>query len=221
MNFKALVAEFIGTFTLIFIGVGSASKDIGAGLVGTAIAHGLAIGIMVSALGAISGGHFNPAVSFGLWIGHHIRTMELVLYWIAQVAGGAAGAFLIIYCLGSGLSGTPALSDSTNFTQGFVLEAVGTFLLVTAVYGTAVDRRAPKVGGLFIGLTITICILCFGPKTGCAINPARFLGPAIAEHKFDNVAIYILGPLLGGGLAGVLYHYFYGKEGVTPEPAAA
>jgi glycerol uptake facilitator-like aquaporin len=86
------------------------------------------------------------------------------------------------------------------------------------VYGTAIDSRAPKVGGLFIGLTITISILCFGPITGSAINPARFLGPAIIEHHFDNVGLYILGPLVGGGLAGLLYHYFYGKEGMTPAP---
>jgi glycerol uptake facilitator-like aquaporin len=113
MNLKALVAEFIGTFTLIFIGVGAASKIVGAGLVGAAIAHGIAIAVMVSALGAISGGHFNPSVSFGLWIGHHIKTPQLICYWIAQVAGGIAGAALITYCLGGGLDGTPKLSGET------------------------------------------------------------------------------------------------------------
>lgn len=218
MNFKALVAEFIGTFTLIFIGVGAASKIVHGDLVGIAIAHGLAIGVMVSALGAISGGHFNPSVSFGLWIGHHIKTPQLICYWIAQIAGGIAGAALITYCLGPDLGGTPKLALDTGMGQGFILEAIGAFLLTTVVYGTAVDSRAPKVGGLFIGLTITISILCFGPITGSSINPARFLGPAVIEHNYVNAGLYILGPLVGGSLAGLLYHYFYGKEGMIQAP---
>jgi len=219
MNFKALVAEFIGTFTLIFIGVGSttAFSGNGGGLVGAAIAHGIAIAVMVSALGAVSGGHFNPAVSFGAWIGHKISTLNMIFYWIAQVAGAAAGAFLIHYCIPDA-AGTPALASGTSVTQGLILEAIGTFLLVTVVYGTAIDKRAPKVGGLFIGLTITICILCFGPLTGSAVNPARFLGPAIAEHDFTNVAVWIFGPLIGGGVAGALYNYFFADKEPIPAP---
>jgi MIP family channel proteins len=219
MNFKALVAEFIGTFTLIFIGVGS---GLGKGeLICQAFAHGLAIAVMVSALGAISGGHFNPAVSFGLWVGHHIKTVQLFAYWVAQVLGAIAGAYLIAYCSGQDHIGVPGLSTDTNMYQGLILEGIGAFFLVTVVYGTAVDKRAPKIGGLAIGLTITISILCFGPLTGSAINPARFLGPAVAAKDFTNIAVYLLGPLAGGGLAGFLYHYFYGKEGVIAEPAAA
>ena len=131
MNFKALVCEFIGTFTLIFIGVGSTLTK--GDLIGPAVAHGIAIAVMVSAFGAISGGHFNPAVSFGLWMGHHIKTFEMIGYWIAQVFGGVVGAVLIGYCASAGHPGTPALQGSTNFGQGFILEAIGTFLLVTVV----------------------------------------------------------------------------------------
>ncbi|HEY3780547.1 MAG TPA: aquaporin [Fimbriimonadaceae bacterium] len=218
MNFKALAAEFIGTFTLIFIGVGSLMANAG-GLVGAAIAHGVAIAVMVSALGAISGGHFNPGISFGAWIGHKISTMNMVFYWIAQVAGAAAGAFLLEYCIPDAKgTGTPALANGINVTQGLILEAIGTFFLVLVVYGTAIDKRAPKVGGLFIGLTITICILCFGPVTGSSINPARFLGPAIAEGNFTNVAVYIFGPLIGGGIAGGLYNYFFADKEPIPAP---
>lgn len=220
MNLKALVAEFIGTFTLIFIGVGSTIQS--SGNVGPAIAHGVAIAVMISALGAVSGGHFNPGVSFGAWVGHRISTLSLVGYWIAQVAGGVSGAWLIHKVVsGPGFSGTPALNGVTTPTQGLILEAIGTFFLVTVVYGTAIDKRAPKVGGLFIGLTITICILCFGNFTGSSINPARYLGPALVEGKLDNMLVYIVGPLVGGAVAGVLYNYFFMEKAPALESGVA
>jgi aquaporin Z len=212
MNLKALVAEFIGTFALIFIGIGSvAALTHGSNLVGAAIAYGVMIAVMVSALGAISGGHFNPAVSFGAWIGHKISTVNLIGYWIAQVAGGVAGAWLLHFCIPGSYLGTPTLSE-VNMTQGLVLEAVGTFFLVFVVYGTAIDHRAPKVGGLFIGLTITVSYLCFGPQTGASINPARYLGPALVEGHMRDAVVYILGPLLGATVAGVLYNYFMAER---------
>ena len=212
MNLKALVAEFVGTFALIFIGVGSVvAMGHGSNLVGVALAHGITIAVMASALGAVSGGHFNPAVSFGAWIGHKISTVNLIGYWIAQIAGGVAGAWLLHYCIPGTYAGTPALSG-VSLTQGLILEAVGTFFLVFVVYGTAIDRRAPKVGALFIGLTITVSILCFGPQTGSSINPARYLGPALVEGHMLDAVVYILGPLLGGAVAGVLYNYFLAER---------
>lgn len=216
MNLKALVAEFIGTFTLIFVGVGSivvtGHAGANSGLVGVALAHGLAIAVMASACAAISGGHFNPAVSFGAWIGHKIRTMDLIGYWIAQIAGGCVGSLLINYTINKAGKGTPVLDAGVSPMQGFVLEAIGTFFLVFVVYGTAIDRRAPKMGALFIGLTITISILCFGPFTGCSINPARFLGPAIVSGPLENPLVYIVAPLVGAALAAVIYNYFLGER---------
>lgn len=213
MNLKALVSEFVGTFALIFIGMGAVTSAVGpAGLVGVALAHGITIAVMASALGAISGGHFNPAVTFGAWVGHKISSLNMLAYWIAQIAGGVIGAWLIHYAVPATAAGTPAL-NGVNFTQGFILEAVGTFFLVFVVYGTAIDRRAPKVGALFIGLTITISILCFGPQTGSSINPARYLGPALAEGaSLSNALLYVLAPLIGGGVAGVLYNYFLAEQ---------
>lgn len=229
MNIKALLAEFIGTFALIFIGVGAVGMAYKGDATAVALAHGLTIAVMVSALGAISGGHFNPAISFGLYLGHRISTLTLVAYWIAQVAGGICGAWLIHFCLSGvvgGLRGTPGLgvSPAINPMQGAIFEAVGTFFLVLVVYGTAVDHRAPRVGGLFIGLTITLCALAFGPSTGSSINPARFLGPALVEGRFaDGVEVYILGPLVGGALAGILYNYVMmdSTPSIEAEPAAA
>jgi aquaporin Z len=219
MNPKALVAEFVGTFALIFVGVGSiaAAASAGGGLVGVALAHGITIAVMASACGAISGGHFNPAVSFGAWIGHKIQTKDLIGYWIAQIAGGVVGAWLINYCIFTKgapafVAGTPALTEGATMMQGLVLEAVGTFFLVFVVYGTAIDRRAPKMGALFIGLTITAAILCFGPVTGCSINPARYLGPAIVNGPLKDPIVYIIGPLIGATIAALVYNYFLAER---------
>jgi aquaporin TIP len=211
VNLKALVSEFLGTFALIFFGVGSvALAATHGGLVTVALAHGLVIAVMASAVGAISGGHFNPAVSLGAYMGNKISLINLVAYWISQLAGAIVGAWLIHYAFAgvADVHGTPGMIANLSMAQGFTLEAIGTFFLVFVVYGTAIDRRAPKMGALFIGLTITICICAFGPVTGSSINPARFLGPALVEGDMKDVIVYILGPLTGGALAGLLYNYF-------------
>src|SRR5947209_908252 len=122
MNVRALVAEFVGTFAFVFVGVGSvtAAAQAGpAGLIGVALAHGLMIAVMASAVGAISGGHFNPAVSFGAWIGRRISTVNLIAYWLAQVAGAFLGAWLLHFCILASLPATPALASNIDFTKGF------------------------------------------------------------------------------------------------------
>ena len=211
---KALVAEFIGTFTLIFAGVGAIAHlgggDKSAALVGIAMAHGLAIAVMVSALGSISGGHFNPAVTFGLLIGGKIKPCQTAAYWAAQLAGAAVAAYLMGCILGTPAvsGGTPDLGKGVTMGTGILIEAVMTFFLVLVVYGTAVDGRAPKVGGLFIGITILVDILLGGPVSGAAMNPARAFGPALASGHWANHMVYWVGPLIGGGLAGLIYGRF-------------
>ena len=210
---KPCVAEFIGTFTLIFVGVGAIYQN--AGLLAVAFAHGLAIAVMVSATGAISGGHLNPAVSFGLWVGGKIDLPRLAAYWVAQLLGAVAAAFLLLYVFAQlpnqvpsdiVAKGTPdLLREGISSAQGIVIEGVLTFFLVFVVYGTAVDGRAPKIGGLAIGLTVTLDILFNGPLTGAAMNPARVFGPAVASGHWTNHAVYWIGPLAGGGLAGLVY----------------
>lgn len=213
MNGKAFVAEFIGTFTLVFVGVGAIAMagDGSAGLLAIAWAHGLALVVMITATAAVSGGHLNPAVSFGLWLAGKLPLSGLIGYVIAQVLGALVGTATILAALPEQVRavslGTPALAPDVSIGSALVLEAVLTFFLVFTVYGTAVDRRAPRLGGLFIGLSVTMGILVAGPVTGGALNPARHLGPAlVAGGDFLAQAwIYWVGPLIGGALAALVY----------------
>ncbi|OGX25535.1 MAG: aquaporin [Omnitrophica WOR_2 bacterium RIFCSPHIGHO2_02_FULL_48_11] len=214
MNQRALLAEFIGTFTLIFIGVGAIAADQMSGgklgLTGIALAHGLAIAVMISATAAVSGGHLNPAVTLGLLAARKIDTTNAIGYVIAQCLGAIVAAFAIkqcvpVYTLAVVGMGTPALGAGISPTMGLLTEIILTFFLVFVVYGTAVDRRAPKVGGLFIGLTIALDIMMGGPISGAAMNPARHLGPALLGGGLENMWLYWVGPIWGGVLAGLVY----------------
>ncbi len=215
---RQCVAEAIGTFALIFIGVG-AIYNLGAipgGLLGIALAHGLTIAVMVSATAGISGGHLNPAVTFGLLVGGKISLKDSIAYWIAQLAGATAAGFLCVSLLGTAAvaGGTPDISTTllnvpvVSTLQAIIIEAVLTFFLVFVVYGSAVDARAPKIGGLAIGLTVALDILFGGPLTGAAMNPARTFGPALASGHWNNHLVYWIGPMLGGLMAGLVYGRF-------------
>ena len=214
MNIRALVAEFIGTFALIFVGVGAIASNYmnggQTGLVGIALAHGLTIAVMVSATAAVSGGHLNPAVTLGLFVARKIDAINAFGYVVAQCLGGILAAFLIKLCLpydalmAVGM-GTPSLGTNISTSMGLLTEIILTFFLVFVVYGTGVDKRAPKVGGLFIGLTVALDILIGGPITGAAMNPARHLGPALLGGGLQNLWIYWVGPVIGGILAAVTY----------------
>ncbi len=214
MNIKALIAEFIGTFALVFIGVGAIAADHvtggHSGLAGIALAHGLTIAVMVSATGAISGGHLNPAVTFGALLGRKIDFTNAIGYVLAQCAGAIAAAVMVQMAVPAETlnaigMGTPALGAGISLTQGLITEIVLTFFLAFVVYGTAIDKRAPKIGGLFIGLTVALDILMGGPISGAAMNPARHLGPALLGGGLENIGLYWVGPLVGAGLAGLLY----------------
>jgi MIP family channel proteins len=215
---KISVAEAIGTFALTFIGVLSISATGLAGapegtasLVSIGLAHGLTIAVMIAALGAISGGHFNPAVTFGFVVTGRMTPIVGAMYWASQLVGATLAAALLAVLFGTGpvSAGTPDLGHVST-TAGVVLEAVATFFLVLVVFGTAVDERAPKaVFPLAIGLTVALDIMAIGPLTGGAMNPARTFGPALASGHWTNHAVYWLGPLLGGALAAVIAHYFF------------
>lgn len=216
MRLNALLAEFIGTFALVFVGIGSIAATVIAGansnLVGVALAHGLTICAMGTAVGHISGGHFNPAVSFGLLIGKKIDLGTFFGYVISQLLAGVAAAFLIKMVIPVGTlemigMGTPAINANLGITaiNAVIIEAILTFFLVFVVYGTAVDSRAPKLGALLIGLTVTLDILIGGPLTGAAMNPARHFGPALLGGGLDNIWVYWVGPMLGGLAAGIIY----------------
>jgi len=206
MNTKALTAEFVGTFALVFIGAGAGAIGAG-GLVGVALAHGLVLVAVAAAYGPISGAHINPAVTIALWFGRQIKAAEAVAYIVVQVLGGIAGAFWLSFVLGGPGSGLGAtnLAGSVSPLQGVAVEAVLTFFLVNTIYNTAVSGKAGNHAPVAIGLTLAFCILMGGPLTGASLNPARTLGPAIVTGNYADLWVYLVGPVIGGLVATLLY----------------
>src|SRR2546426_1645998 len=213
---RKAIAEFVGAFTLIFIGAGAIIA--GGNLLLVAFAHGLAIGVMASAFGRISGGHFNPAVTLGALVGRQISARLAAGYWGSQLLGALAAALALFLGFPSSiwqpshlgtpaLGSTPGLAWNVSVVTGILVEAVLTFLLAIVVYGTGIDPKGSfnAVGGLAIGLTISLDIMMGGPLTGAAMNPARWFGPAIVAQFFDNWYVYWIGPFIGAIVAGLLY----------------
>ncbi|HKQ87394.1 MAG TPA: MIP/aquaporin family protein [Candidatus Acidoferrales bacterium] len=224
---QKLVAEFVGTFTLIFIGAGSICADQylraagqpGLGVLAIAAAHGLAIAIMVTAIGHISGGHLNPAVTIGFWVTRRLGTIQSLCYWFAQLAGAVFAAYLLTLIIPEATwsacaLGTPALASDFTRLHGMAIEAVTSFLLVFVVFATAADSKGAfgKIAGFAIGLTITMDILIAGPFTGAAMNPARAFGPALVSRHWGNQGVYWVGPLIGGVIAGFLYNAVFLRD---------
>ena len=212
---RHFVAELVGTFALVFIGGGAIMMATqGAGnLLTVAAAHGLILAIMVTATMRISG-HFNPAVTLGFLATRRIQPTMAGLYVVAQLAGAMAAAYAHrglfpteVYNAAQG--GTQSIALAVSGAQAFGLEALATFFLVFAVFGTAVDPQAPKIGGWAIGLTVTAAVLAIGPLTGASLNPARSFGPAVAAGIWQGQAIYWAGPIVGGVIAAVLYDQLF------------
>jgi MIP family channel proteins len=206
------VAEFIGTFTLIFIG-GGAGIVAGNDLVAVALANGLAIGLMVSNFGHISGGHFNPAITLGFVATRRIKLQIAAAYWIVQFGAAAVAALLLrwIFKMPALLGSVPTLSPHINVGQGVAVEAILTFFLVIAVFSNAVDPGGAfkAIAGLGIGLTISIDVLMGGPLTGAAMNPARAFGPELVSNHWGDAWIYYVGPCVGALVAALGYDYLY------------
>src|SRR5437870_2387883 len=227
------IAEFVGTFTLIFIGAGSIlalttlflpainspqAQGVYGGLtlVAVAFAHGLAIAVMVSAVGHISGGHFNPAITLGFVVTRRIAPTLAVVYWSMQFAGATAAAALLRWLFDARTRqltnlGAPGLGCGIDHWQGLVIEMILTFFLVWVVFATAVDPRGTfkSIAGLAIGLTITIDIFMRGPLTGAAMNPARAFGPELIGNFWGEGWIYWVGPLIGATIAASAYDWLY------------
>ena len=223
-SLRHFVAEFIGTFALVFVGSASiitaSGMQGGAPLLQVALAHGLILALMVSALMRISG-HFNPAVTIGFLVTRRIEAGMAGLYVVAQLIGAMAAAYALKGLFPAELfaathGGGQSISIDVSFTQAFFLEAIATFFLVFVVFGTAVDERGPKVGGFAIGLTIAADILAIGPLTGGSMNPARSFGPAVASGVYTAQFIYWLAPIIGGVVAAVLYDQLFLRRGVEP-----
>ena len=212
---RHFVAELVGTFALVFIGGGAIMMATqGAGnLLTVAAAHGLILAIMVTATMRISG-HFNPAVTLGFLAARRIQPTMAALYLVAQLAGAMAAAYAHkglfpteVYNAARG--GTQSIALAVSGAQAFGLEALATFFLVFAIFGTAVDPQAPKIGGWAIGLTLTAAILAIGPLTGASLNPARSFGPAVAAGIWEGQLIYWAAPIVGGVIAAVLYDQLF------------
>jgi MIP family channel proteins len=218
---RPLVAEFIGVFILTFAGCGAivanTYRDGTVGLLGIAVAHGLALAIAVSATMSTSGGHINPAITLGLWSVGRIDARKAGLYLIAQLLGATAAAFAVrgLFPEMAGTVaalGTPRLATDITLVQGIVIEAILTFFLAFAVMGTAVDPTGPKIGGFGIGLTVTLGILAGGTMTGGAMNPARAFGPALVSGTWIGQIVYWIGPILGAIAAMQVYERMLMKK---------
>jgi aquaporin Z len=212
------VVEFIGPFALTFIGAGAIILDQvlhrdATDLVSIALAHGLAIGLMVAAAGHISGGHYNPAVTIGLLATRRIKPAVAAGYIVAQLLGALVAAALLkaffpADAVNTVQLGTPALGRGVDPVAGTIIEVILTFFLMFTIFGTAVDTRGPRgVAPLAIGLTISMDILAGGPLTGAAMNPSRWFGTAIVQGFLDNWWVYWVGPIIGALIAALLYHY--------------
>lgn len=211
---RPLVAEAVGTFFLVFAGVGAIVSEIyrngTVGFLGIALAHGVALSIGISATMNVSGGHLNPAVSIGLLSIGRINLNTALRYIGAQLVGATLAVLAIkgLYPEMAGqisVYGAPRLANDIGSVQGIVIEAIMTFLLAFAVMGTAVDSRAPKIGGFGIGLTVFFCILAGGTMTGAAMNPARAFAPMLIGWEWQGALIYWIGPILGSVVAMQLY----------------
>jgi MIP family channel proteins len=217
-NIRAPLAEFIGTFFLCFAGIaailgGTQAVGSNIGLVGIALAHGLALSVAIAAFGGVSGGHLNPAVTAGMLATGRITAPSALTYVIAQLAGATTAALICRAVfpeaavaqanLGIPLPGGPWVTTSTLLLMEFVM----TFLLMIAVFGAAIDTRgqAVKIGALAIGLTVTFDILAGGPVTGASMNPARSFGPALVQGFWQWHWAYWVAPIAGAVVAALVY----------------
>ena len=222
-SWRHFIAEFVGTFALVFVGgaaIMATSAHTESPLLAVAVAHGLILSIMVTATMRISG-HLNPAVTLGFLAARRIEPMMAMLYIVAQLLGALLAAYALKALFPHDVAvatrlGGQALAIDVSFGQGIFAEAIATFFLVFAVFGTAVDPHAPKVGGFAIGLTVAADILAIGPLTGASMNPARSLGPAVVSGQYEAQGVYWIGPILGGIAAALLYDTLFLRRGKEP-----
>ena len=212
---RRLVAEALGTFGLVFVGaavvvVNGGFPNSGIGLLGISLAHAVVLSVMITATMTISGGHLNPAVTVALLAVRRIDPVSAVAYIVTQLVAAVVAAYAVKLLLPPGavraaLLGVPVIASSITLGQAIGIEAILTFFLVTAVFGTAVSPDAPRVAGFGIGLVLLFDILVGGPLTGAAMNPARAFGPAVVAGQWLGHVAYWVGPLVGAIVAALLW----------------
>lgn len=221
---RHFVAEFIGTFALVYVGgaaiMMASGAQTGSGLVGVALAHGLVLAVFVSGLMRISA-HFNPAVTIGFLAARRINPIMAGIYIAAQIIGAILAAYLLKATMPAEVftmtrAGGQSISPDITGTQAFIIEAIATFMLTFVIFGTAVDPKAPRIAGLAIGFVVAADILAFGPLTGASMNPARSFGPAVVSGIFEAQVIYWTAPIFGSVVAALLYDTLFIRR--EPEP---
>jgi len=222
----ALAAETIGTFLFFVVGAGAVIMDAQTGgeigLLGIALAHGLVLAALGTAFAPISGGQFNPVVTVALWLVGKVRTIEGIRYIAAQLVGAVAAGFALKLAFGGfepgdtvwsfARGGAPGVADGLTQVTAIAIEAVLTAVLVYTVLLTAVDKRAPQMGAIFISGAIIADIMVGGPLTGAAMNPARWFGPALALGDLSAAVVYIVGPLIGAVVAALSVRYLFAER---------
>jgi MIP family channel proteins len=224
---QKLLAEFVGTFAVVFAAAGTICADqylraagqASPGLLGYALAYGLVTAGMMSALGHVSGAHLNPAITIGFWVTKRLGTLPALCYCIAQLAGATAAAYLLIAILPEAawrpvsLGATDLVPDFTRM-HGMLLEGVATSFVVLVYFGSALDSDGSfgKFGAFAVGLAVTAGVLLTQPFTGASINPARTFGPALAAHHWINHGVYWVGPLFGGLLGAVACDRLFSRD---------
>jgi MIP family channel proteins len=222
-SLRHAAAEFVGTFALVFVSSGVlllASSGQPVSLIEIALAQGLIYGVMVTATMRISG-HLNPAVTMGFLATRRIAPLMALVYIAAQLLGEMAAAYALsaIYPESIFLSargGGTIVASGVTTTHAYVVEAIATFILTFVVFGTAVDRKAPRVGGMAIGFTLAALVITTAPLTGASLNPARSFGPALASGMWEGQFIFWLGPMLGAIAAAALYEWLFIRRDREP-----
>ncbi len=207
-SLQAWAGELVGTFMFVTIIGGSVILASDFGAIGLGLSHAFGLGGTICIFAAVSGAHFNPAVTISAWIGRKISSADALGYVACQVLGALAAGITLRVMFAESVwrasnIGTPALTVSSG--KGLLIEALLTFFLVLTVWGTGIDERGPKVGGFAIGATLGAMVLAFGPLTGVGLNPARYIGPAAVAGAVDDWWVYLFGPIIGGVAAGIIY----------------
>lgn len=215
--YRKYMAEFLGTFILIFVGSGSVCANYylaqagqpGLGLLGIALSYGFAIVAIVYALGYVSGSHVNPATTVSLLVTKRIDANTAIMYIIAQLAGAAFAGFLLRGLFPKALEislGAFHIAPGVPVVRAILMEAILSFLLIFAVYSCAIDKRASAaLAGLAIGLVVVFDVIVGATVSGGAVTPSIAFGPAIASGDFAGQHVYWIGHMLGGIVAGLLY----------------
>ena len=207
---RALVAEAIGTFALVFAGCGAIMVDAKTGAlghVGVAISFGLVIMVMIYAVGHVSGAHFNPAVTFSFALARHFPRWQIVPYWAAQLLGAVIAAAILRGSLGD-VAHVGATLPSGSDGQAFLWEAVLSFFLMFVIMAVATDARAVgEAAAIAVGGTVGLDAMFGGPITGASMNPARSLGPGVVSGDLHAIWVYLLAPIVGASLAALTYAF--------------